>query len=180
MINNDVNAGSFIYCMTHWGPYEVKKIHNVGNGLYHQYTYLIDGNLKIEFRDSPDGDVKHILDSTISSQKFLDHAPLPKYETVSTQADGVTAMFFNPISETRLLNVEIYKEGSYTVGLADKRMTIVCIQKEVYANGNKIMVMQHATIFPGKTAKLVVPENSICALVSYSDNLDDIIELLQK
>lgn len=175
MINNDVNAGNFIYCMTHWGPYENKSIHNVGNGLYHQYTYLIDGNLELEFRNTPDGEVVHRLDSKISSQKFLDHSILPKYETVITGSDGTTAMFFNPIAETRLLDVEIHKHGTYKIGLKDKRVTIVCIQHHVIANGHKLIAMQHAVVFPGKTAELVVPEHGVCAVVSYSDDLDNLL-----
>lgn len=175
MINNDVNAGNFIYCMTHWGPYENKSIHNAGNGLYHQYTYLIDGNLKIEFRNAPDGEVKEIVDSKTAGYRLLDHSVLPRYETVITESEGTTAMFFNPIAETRLLNVDIYEEGIYTLGLKDKRITIVCIQHRVFANGHKLIAMQHAVIFPGKTAELVVPEHGICAAVSYSDDLDNLL-----
>ena len=176
MINNDVNAGNFIYCMTHWGPYEKKSIHNAGNGLYHQYTYLIDGHLELEFRDTANGEVLQRMNSRTDPNRFLDHSELPKYETVITGSEGVTAIFFNPIAETRMLDVQILKEGTYKIGLEDKRVTIVCIQKEVYANGNKLIAMQHGAVFPGKTAELVVPENAVCATVNYSEDVDKIIK----
>lgn len=175
MINNDVNAGNFIYCMTHWGPYENKSIQNVGNGLYHQYTYLIDGHLELEFRNSAEGEVVTRMNSRTDPNRFLDHSKLPRHETVITESEGVTAIFFNPIAETRLLDVEILKEGTHTVGLNDKRVTIVCIQKYIVANGHKLIAMQHAVVFPGKTAELIVPENGVCAIVSYSDDLDNLL-----
>jgi hypothetical protein len=175
MINNDVNAGNFIYCITHWGPYESKSIRNAGNGLYHQYTYLIDGNLEIEFRNTPDGEVVHRVDSKTYNGKLLDHSTLPKYETVSTGSEGTTAMFFNPIAETRLLDIDILTEGTHQIGVNTKRLTIVCIQHEIIANGNKLIAMQHAIVFPGKTAELVIPEHGICAIVSYSDDLDNLL-----
>jgi hypothetical protein len=179
MINNDVNAGNFIYCMTHWGPYESKQFYNVGNGLYHEYTYLIDGNLKIEFRNTPEGEIVEVVDSKTAGYKLLDHTKKEaKYETVITEAEGTTAMFFNPIAETRRLDVNIVEEGSHTIVAKDKRITIVCIVSSAMANSQKILSMQHAIVFPGKTAELVIPKHGVCALVSYSDDLDKIIELI--
>lgn len=182
MINNDVNSGNFIYCITHWGPYEIKKFHNVGNGFMHQYTYLIDGNLEIQFRDSEKGELVSKIntrdynhDGSDDDERLIDHSSLSKYETIITEDEGATVMFFNPTAETRLLNVEIYKEGTYTIGLKDKRVTIVCVQHEVFANGNKLIPMQHGVVFPGKTAELIVPKNGKCAAVSYSDDLDNLL-----
>jgi hypothetical protein len=84
-------------------------------------------------------------------------------------------MFFNPIAETRLLDIDILTEGTHQIGVNTKRLTIVCIQHEIIANGNKLIAMQHAIVFPGKTAELVIPEHGICAIVSYSDDLDNLL-----
>lgn len=187
MINQDVNCGSFMYCTTHWGPHERKKFHNVGNGLWHQYTYLIDGQLEIEFRDSEDGEItstfnsrdyKH--DGSEDDNRLLDHLPLGKYETIITESEGSTAMFFNPIAETRLLKVDILREGTHQVGPSDKRITIICVQKYAHANDSRMISMQHATVWPGKMANLVIPKDGVCATVCYSDDADQIIEHMYK
>lgn len=183
MINNDVNCGGFIYCTTHWGPHENKLFHNVGNGLWHQYTYLIDGQLEIEFRDDPEGEVLEKIntrdfnhDGSDDDERLIDHLRKPKYENVITKEEGTTVMFFNPISETRLLKVDMLREGTHKIGFTDKRIIIICVVKGMHANGNKMVPMQYATIWPGKGAELVIPKDGVCASVTYSDNVDQLIE----
>ena len=187
MINQDVNCGHFMYCTTHWGPHEVKKFHNVGNGLWHQYTYLIDGNLKIDFRDTVDGEITSSIntrdfnhDGSDDHHRLIDHLGLGKYETVSTEHEGTTVMFFNPMAETRLLKVEILREGTHKIGPKDKRVSIICVVKEAFANGSRIMAMQYATVWENKTVELVIPEHGVCAIVYYSDDADQIIEHMYK
>jgi hypothetical protein len=186
MINNDVNCGGFIYCTTHWGPHEKKKFHNVGNGLWHQYMFFIDGELEVEFRDTEDGEItssintrEYDVNGVDFDKRLVDCLQRSKYETMITKHEGSTVMFFNPISETRLLKINVFKEGTYQVG-SDKRISIICIQKEMYANGNRMVPMQYATVWPGKKAEIVIPENAICAAVTYSDDLDQMIEHMYK
>ena len=165
MINNDINAGNFVYCQTHWGPHESKQFYNSGDGFYHQYTYLVDGNCSVDFRDTENGQVTKSIDST-KIDRLFDHTGISKYETVSANQNGVTLMFFNPIAEDRKINIEIKEAGNYTINATDKRITIVCIVGPVQANSQDLISMQHAIVFPGKTAELIIPENAICALVS--------------
>jgi hypothetical protein len=185
LINNDVNCGGFIYCTTHWGPHEKKLFHNVGNGLWHQYTYLIDGQLEIEFREDPSSEVISKIDTRTfnhdgsdDEERLIDHLMLPKYETITTKDEGTTVMFFNPLDITRLLDVKILREGTHKIEAIDKRVVIICIVKEAYANGNKMIAMQFATVWEGKTAELVIQEHGVCAVVKYADNADQVLDFM--
>jgi hypothetical protein len=74
---------------------------------------------------------------------------------------------FNPIPADRVLDVEIIKgPTTKTVTATDKRVTIVCITGPITANDKQLSSMQYAKLFPGKTAELILPESSVCALVS--------------
>jgi redox-sensitive bicupin YhaK (pirin superfamily) len=77
-------------------------------------------------------------------------------------------IFFCPINNSKPIAVEIKNAGTYDVTATDKRITIVSIIGPITANDKELITMQHAAVFPGKTAKLVVPKNGVCALVSYA------------
>ena len=170
MINVDVTAGNFFYCVNHWFPQQSKTFCNAietDTNVWHQYSYVIDGSCVGEFRDTEDGKVLQTIKSTSLDNSFLDHTDLPKYETVSTE-EGVTMIFFCPINNSKPIAVEIKNAGTYDVTATDKRITIVSIIGPITANDKELITMQHAAVFPGKTAKLVVPKNGVCALVSYA------------
>jgi redox-sensitive bicupin YhaK (pirin superfamily) len=76
-------------------------------------------------------------------------------------------MMFNPIPDSRNLKVDIVKGPATRTVTADaSRTTIVCITGPITANDKTLVSLQHAKVFSGKTAELVVPENSVCALVT--------------
>jgi len=171
MINVDVTAGNFFYCVNHWFPHQSKTFYNSVESegkVFHQYSYVIDGKCTGQFRNTENGEVVRVITSDSLDNSFLDHNTLPKYETVSTGEEGVTMIFFCPIDISKPIKVEIKNQGSHDVVAADKRITIVSIIGPVLANDKEIISMQYAAVFPGKTAKLVVPENGVCALVSYA------------
>jgi hypothetical protein len=171
MINVDVTAGNFFYCVNHWFPHQSKTFCNeivTDTNIWHQYSYVIDGSCVGEFRDAEDGKVLQTIRSTSLDNSFLDHSGLPKYETVTTDEEGVTMMFFCPINNSKPIQVEIKNEGTHTVKALGKRVTIVSIVGPVTANGKELISMQYATVFTGNSAELVVPKNGVCALVSYA------------
>lgn len=43
ILNNVVNARTFICCSAYWSPYETSTYHNSGDGHYHQYIYFVHG-----------------------------------------------------------------------------------------------------------------------------------------
>lgn len=167
ILNNSVNAGNFIYCMANWTPNERNTYLNTGNGHYHQYAYVVSGSGIAEIRDTLDGEVIEYDDTERVGELIdLSHSK-DKYHTTITTNDSLTMMLFNPIPATRNLSVEIVKGAvTRTISATDNRITIVCVTGPVTANGKLIGNLQHAKVFPGKTAELVVPENAVCALVS--------------
>ena len=167
ILNNAINAGNFIYCMAHFSPNESNTYHNQGNGHFHQYLYIVDGQGIVENRETADGPairreegngVGMLVDLT--STRGLFH-------TTITNENSLTVILFNPIPDTRILDVEIIT-GPITkiVTATDKRVTVVCITGPITANDKLLASLQHAKIFSGKTAELNLPENTVCALVS--------------
>jgi hypothetical protein len=166
ILNNAVNAGGFIYCMAHWTPNESNTYLNTGNGHFHQAAYIVDGEGIAELRETADGPAVRREEGN-GTGMLLDLRPTKDlYHTTSTKDKSLTMIMFNPIPDTRDLIIEIVKSGSRTVTATDKRIVIVCITGPVTANDKTLVSLQHAKIFPGKTVELVVPENSVCALVT--------------
>lgn len=167
ILNNAINAGNFIYCMAHFSPNESNTYHNQGNGHFHQYLYIVDGQGIVENRETADGmairreegnGVGMLVDLTDTRGLF---------HTTITNENSLTVITFNPIPETRNLKVEIIKgEQLQTITTNDSRKVIVCITGPVIANNKTLMSLQHAKIFPGKTVELTVPKHSVCAIVS--------------
>lgn len=167
ILNNAINAGNFIYCMAHFSPNESNTYHNQGNGHFHQYLYIVDGQGIVENRETADGPairreegngVGMLVDLTTTRGLF---------HTTITNENSLTVILFNPIPETRNLKVEIIKgEQSQIINANDSRKVIVCITGPVIANNKTLMSLQHAKIFPGKTVELAVPKHSVCAIVS--------------
>jgi hypothetical protein len=167
ILNNAVNAGNFIYCMFHLGANETHTYFNDGNGHFHQCVYVAEGsgtgtvtdkegNIIISKPTVPAGE----LDETIKLTKGTFH-------TLKTDNEGLTLMMFNPIPDSRNLKVDIVKGPATRTVTADaSRTTIVCITGPITANDKTLVSLQHAKVFSGKTAELVVPENSVCALVT--------------
>ena len=166
ILNNAVNTGSFIYCMAHWSPNESNTYLNTGNGHFHQAAYIVDGEGIAELRETADGLVIRREEGN-GSGMLLDLKPTKGlYHTTTTKDKSLTMIMFNPIPDTRELNIEIVKNQSKTITATDKRIVVVCITGPITANDKTLVSLQHAKIFPGKTVELVVPENSVCALVT--------------
>jgi hypothetical protein len=166
ILNNAVNAGSFIYCMAHWTPNESNTYLNTGNGHFHQAVYIVDGEGIAELRETANGPVIRREEGN-GAGMLLDLKPTKGlYHTTITKDKPLTMIMFNPIPDTRDLNIEIVKNSTRTITAADKRIVIVCITGPIQADDKTLVSLQHAKIFPGKTVELVVPENSVCALVT--------------
>ena len=167
ILNNAVNAGGFIYCMAYWSPNERITYFNDGAGHYHQFAYIVDGEGTAEIRQIENGDLLKV-DGTNRVGSLLDLSDTKgMYHTTSTKEHSLNMIMFNPIPDTRILDVEIVKGPvTKTVVAADKRITVVCITGPITANDKTLASLQHAKIFPGKTAELNLSENTVCALVS--------------
>jgi hypothetical protein len=166
ILNNAVNAGGFIYCMAYFGPNESSTYFNDGHGHYHQYVYIIDGRGSMTVTDVQ-GNILSVDDSDRSGQLFDASAFKGMYHITKTTNSGLTMIMFNPIPDTRSLSVDIIKGSTTkTVTATDSRITVVGITGLITINNKELLSLQHAKIFPGKTAELILPENTVCALVS--------------
>lgn len=166
ILNNSVNAGSFIYCMAHFSPNESNTYHNTGHGHYHQCIYILEGHGTGCIKDA-EGNIM-AMDSAKRPGQLIDLSMTKGYfhETTTTDS-GLTLIMFNPIPDTRVLSVEILKgQSTHTITATDNRKTLVCITGPIQANDKELVALQHAKIFPGKTVELTLPENTVCALVS--------------
>lgn len=165
--NSPVNAGNFIYCPVYFGPNETYVYLNGGDGHHHQYTYVVDGQAEVKMSLTPDGEPVYFNNSDSSSALFNHEQYKGMYHTITTTNRSLSIINFNPIPETRQLDVEILK-GPLTqqVVANDKRITIVCITGPITANDKTLASLQYAKLFPGKTAELTLSESSVVALVS--------------
>lgn len=167
ILNNSINAGGFIYCMAYWGPNESGSYFNQGDGHFHQWFYIVDGRAIAEIKTDIDGGLLETHDlkdigPLVNQQKFKG-----KYTNLRTEDSGISLMFFNPIPETRELDIEVVKgPRELEVSAVDNRITLVAITGPVQANDKILQSMQHAKIFPGKTVSIKLEENAVCALVS--------------
>jgi len=167
ILNNAINAGNFIYCMAHFSPNESNTYHNQGNGHFHQYLYIVDGQGIVENRETADGPAIRREEGNGVGMLVDLTATRGLFHTTITNETSLTVILFNPIPETRNLKVEIIKgEQSQIITADDNRKVIVCITGPVIANNKTLMSLQHAKIFPGKTVELAVPKHSVCAIVS--------------
>lgn len=167
ILNNAINAGNFIYCMAHFSPNESNTYHNQGNGHFHQYLYIVDGQGIVENRETADGPAIRREEGNGVGMLVDLTATRGLFHTTITNENSLTVILFNPIPETRNLKVEIIKgEQSQIITANDNRKVIVCITGPVIANNKTLMSLQHAKIFPEKTVELAVPKHSVCAIVS--------------
>ena len=167
ILNNAVNAGNFVYCMAYFGPHETNVYHNIGNGHYHQFIYIVEGRGSGTITSTPNGEVLRYEDGDSQGQ-LIDLTPTKgMYHTTKTKEQSLSTITFNPIPDTRELDVSIVKGPvTKTVTALDKRITIVCITGPINANDKSLKSLQHAKIFPNKSVELVMPDNTVCTLVS--------------
>lgn len=166
IVQNAYSAGQFVYCVTNWSPHETNTYFNEGDGHFHQWVYIVDGWGIGEIRETPTGPNIRREDEK-QPGALVDLSPTRGYYHVTTTKESpLTMMMFNPIPADRNLSVEMVKgPTTKTVEAVDTRTTIVCITGPITANDKTLTNLQHAKVFPGKTAELTLPENTVVALV---------------
>ena len=112
ILNNAVNAGGFIYCMASFTPWEYNEYHNIGDGHYHQWCYIINGWGKSELKDL-DGNVLRTVEEKTRPNDLIDLTPTKDLLHCTTVFESPLSMIlFNPIPDTRNIRVEIVKNGT--------------------------------------------------------------------
>jgi len=167
ILNNAVKAGNFIYCATSLSPYETNIYHNEGDGHYHQCGYIVDGYGTAEIKETADGKNVRFNDTRQPGQLIDLSDARGLYHKTSTQESGLSMLMFNPIPQTRKLDVEIVRGNgnSKNITATNKRITIVVITGIINVNGKEVVNMQHVKVFPGKSVEIQSPLNTVYALV---------------
>lgn len=167
---NSVNAGEFIYCTSHVSTNEVLSYINQGDGHFHQYAYLIEGNGTLQLTNPATNEVLFFdeTESSASTGALLDFTKTNGWGFVTTTKNTpLSMMTFNPLPATRNLNVEIVKgENVRTITNENKRNTVVVIAGNITANDRPVTSLQHVKIFPGKTATITSYVDSVYAIVT--------------
>ena len=169
ILNNSINAGNFIYCAAHIGPGENTGPYlNTGHGHNHQWSYVVSGQAKVWFSETPDGPAVYSNEDHVPGTLWDQRPYKDLYHHVETTNEHLSFINFNPIPDSRNLSISMLKgpQVNYELTAKDKRITIVCITGPITANGKQLTAMQHAKLFPGKTATLTLSPNSVCALVT--------------
>lgn len=189
LINHFIRAGEFGYCTTYFAPHSTHSNLNDGDGHYHQVVYVLDGGGISETRDVEGTDTPAgVIQPLVQGELFRTEANVDESEyfgpygkdsrglwiTTITGDRGCCTVLFNPIPASRRLDVNLVKgkdQSSYTIEPQEKRTTIVCLTGPIYVNDKKMITLQHAKVFPGKTAEIKLTEHSVCALVQ-SESMD--------
>ena len=167
ILSNAINAGNFIYCTTYLSPHESSTYHNSGNGHYHRFVYIIDGYSSVEIQKELSGEIIEYRNDNQAGTLIEHTHTKDMYQTIKTQDTGLSMIFFNPIPDTRNLKVSILKgAGQHTITADINRITIIAVTGPITVNDKPLLSLQHAKLFPGKTADIILPEHTICALVT--------------
>ena len=167
IINHNISTNSFIFCNVYQGPHETTAYLNQGNGHFHEYVYVVEGSATAGFSETETADSSVVFNSISSGNLYNIEDSRGKYVITNTLDTGISFAMFNPIPDTKHLEVEIVK-GAQTieVSAADQRKTVVCIQGKLTIKDKELACMQYAVVFEQTSATLQLQENSICAIVT--------------
>lgn len=167
IVNNAVNVNSFIYCSVYQGPNETTNYFNSGNGHFHESIYLVEGNATYAAADTATESLSDVYYPLVADKLTDITHSKGKYVITKTGHYGASMIMFNPIPESKQLDVEIVKGAqTLTVTAADQRITVICITGPVTIKDKVLQSMQYAVVFANTETTLVLSENTICALVT--------------
>lgn len=171
MITNlAINAHNFIYCLVYQSANETTSYYNDMNGHYHQWIYLVEGEMDVvRISDTEDNLVssRDMLPPLQAGGVYNISETRGKYVVTKTKDAGASMIMFNPVPADRDLKIEIVK-GSNTreVTATNTRVTIVCITGPIQVNGKELKSNQYAVVFENTSATLTMGETAVCAIVS--------------
>lgn len=167
IINNAVNVNSFVYCSVYQGPNETTNYYNSGNGHFHESIYLVEGEASYTAADTEVESPNDVYLPLVTDKLTDITHSKGKYVITKTGAAGASMIMLNPIPENKQLAVEIVKGAqTVTVTAKEQRITVICITGPVTIKGKVLQSMQYAVVFANTSTTLVLPENTICALVT--------------
>jgi hypothetical protein len=166
ILNNATNAKSFVYCSVYQSPNETTNYYNSGNGHFHESIYIIEGTAEYTTSTTAELSGNETYLPLTAGQLYDITNTQGQYVITKTDVNGASMMMFNPIPEDKQLNVKIVNgPNTVTVESADVRTTVVCVTGPVTIKDKTLNSLQYAVVFANTSADLILPENTICALV---------------
>ena len=159
ILNNATNAKSFVYCSVYQSPYETTNYFNSGDGHFHESIYIVEGTAEYTTGET--------YSPLVAGQLYDITSTNGKHVVTKTAGVGASMMMFNPIPETKHLQIQmVVGPNTVTVASGDVRTTVVCVNGPVTIKDKTLNSLQYAVVFADTSAKLVQSENTICALVT--------------
>ena len=165
ILNNSVNTNSFIYCNVYQSPNETTNYFNSGNGHFHESIYIIEGEISYTFADESTLTGSATFSALAKGQSINLTASKGKYVITKTADVGASMIMFNPIPESKHLDIE-YTAENKTISATNNRVTVICITGPVIIKGKTLNSGQYAVVFENTSAELIQSDNTICALVT--------------
>ena len=165
ILNNAINTNSFVYCSVYQSPNETTNYFNSGNGHFHESIYIIEGEISYAFADTQTLTGSETFSQLAKGQTIDLAASKGKYVITKTADVGASMVMFNPIPETKHLDIE-YTSENKTISAADSRVTVICITGPVTIKDKTLNSGQYAVVFENTSAELIQSDNTICALVT--------------
>jgi hypothetical protein len=88
-------------------------------------------------------------------------------------SNGASWVCVNPTPVTNRFNCEVLQNTTVIVNADGKNKTIVPIKNTAIANGQEILTFGHAKIPKNKSVEIVVPEGSICLLLTQIESVTE-------
>jgi hypothetical protein len=165
ILNNAVNTNSFVYCSVYQSPNETTNYFNSGNGHFHESIYILEGEINYTFAENQTLTGSDTFSTLTKGQSIDLTASKGKYVITKTADVGANMIMFNPIPETKHLEIE-YTSESKTVSATSSRVTVICVTGPVTIKDKTLNSGQYAVVFENTSADLVQSNNTICALVT--------------
>jgi len=169
IVQNSVNTGGFLYCNLYVGPHQTGEYLNDGTGHYHQAAYIIEGDGTAT--SSAEKPPLPRETSHLTTGLFVDLSHSRGANTdIKTYETGTSMMFFNPIPDTRELDIVIAKgKDTQTLQLTPQdgiRTVIVSIVGTAIANSKELKASQYAIV--SKPVSIQLEPTGVIAIVKHS------------
>jgi len=171
ILHQAYNTNILNYCSLYFGPNESRSFLNVGVGSTHTHIYIASGSGK--FTWTPEDNTEEILDSyDVEAGQLIDvRETVGQLQLIGADDAGLSIMAFNPLFYDKDITndtVEIVKgpNNKTVVGEDKSRIVVICVDGKITINDKELVSLQHAMVYPGKTADITIPDNSVIAIIT--------------
>ena len=165
ILNNTINAGTFVYCSAFSSPHETLIAHLSGNGHYSQWTYVVSGEAHRIYSRDKDG-VDIVAEFTASSDTLIDTSEyMGLFNIITTKDQHASVVNFNPLPADSKIKVDILHSGVHNIQISPFDTCILCISGSISVGGRELKALQHAKIRINTTIN-IPPYSVACVVIS--------------